>query len=269
MGVPIIEAMTRRKFPFLFEQPDIPADKAKVVARLDIMKLDGWRALESMTIDELNELQAEAESAVFSVDEYGFVDFSNEHDKTILEARKAINDQRHRIRQRESDKQTRQIKRRNVITEAAEHIRAAANLVETAYGIEPDAKYCEGLLPRHDYKIDPSSMTDGELDYFTRHHNPSEVANPFPDYSVLELLKTPTAKKLAAEVKKHNEAFQERYEIMRTNYAAARAEQLRRRDKAAKNAEAIAASKKELKNASMDDVVADLMNRITELESGR
>ena len=261
-----MDVTLRRKFPFLYSQPDIPADKAKVVARLDIMKLDGWRALESMTLEELDELQAEAEGAIVSVDEFGFTGFDNEHDKTIIEAREAIKMQRIKTRNRKYEELAKQDERRDCLVCAALSINKALNMLEKAQEIEPDPKYCEGLLPRYDYEIDPSDMTDGELDYFVRHYDPSQIANPFPDHSVLNLLKTPAAKTLAAEVKKHNEAFQERYEIMRTNYGAARAEQSRRRDEARAKAETLAATKRQISETDTSDVIADLMSRIEELE---
>lgn len=262
-----MDVTLKRKFPFLYGKPDIPVDKAKVVAKLDLMKLDGWKALEEMTLDELNELQAEAEGAIVSVNEFGFTGFDNEHDRAIIEAREAIKQQRRKVIDKKYEERAKQDQRRNDIVCAANFINRAANLLEEAAATEQDPVYCEGILPRYGYEIDPAAMTDGELDNFINNNHPSMVADPFPDYSTLELLKTPTAKKLAAEVKKHNEAFQKRHEIMRTNYEAAKAEQARRRDEAREKAEALAAAKREIGFTDTNDVIADLVNRIEELES--
>ena len=163
MDAPAQRRATRRKFPFLYGNPDIPADKMKIAAKLDIMKLDGWKALESMTIDELDALQAEAESAIINVDEFGFTGFENEHDRAIIEAREAIKQQRIRTRKKIYDERTKQDQRRNNLICAALSINKAVNLLEEAAKTEQDPVYCGGLLPRYDHEIDPSDMSDGEL----------------------------------------------------------------------------------------------------------
>lgn len=257
----------RRKFSFLYPQPDIPADKAKIVAKLDIMKLDGWKALESMTLQELDDLQAEAESAVIFVDEYGFTGLDNEHDHTIIEAREAIKRQRIKTRNKQYDERARQDNRRNALMSAAKHIMQAADQLEKAQQIKLDPSYYASLLPRYDHEVDVSAMTDGELEYFIRTYDPSIVGNPFPDHSVFALLKSPAAKSVAAELKEQNEIFSERYEIMCANYEAARAEQTRRRDEEREKAETLAATKRQINGTDTSDVIADLVNRIEELES--
>ena len=246
-----------------FEETRIPRDKAKVVERLDAMKRDNWRALEGMTIDELNALQAEAEGAVVVVDDFGFASLDSPHDRTIMEAREAIKDQRYKIRQAIEDKRMEQIRRRNLIAEAAHHIGVARDLVESASRIERDADYWAHLVPRKPQPLDVDNMTDGELMHAIRECD-AGLHNPLPSYELFALLDTPASKALADELKEQNEAHQAKAEMMLANREAARAELERRKVNAA-----VSEARKEVINANLDDIVIELENRIKELEASR
>ena len=269
MNIPVTISRQRRKFPFLYGAPDIPVDKAKIVAKLDVMKLEGWKDLEDMTIEELNELQAEAEGAIIDINEYGFTGFDNPHDRTIIEAREAIKQQRRKTLDKQYEERARQDDRLHAFMTAANFIKRAIDSLEEAHQIEPNPTFYAAHMPEYDYEIDPSAMSDGELNYFVRKYDPHIFGNPFPDHAVFAYLKTPEAKAAAAEFKEYNEAFQERMEIMRANYAAAR-EELSERNRAAQEKAIERAEKRnQLDMKDKNDVLADLMNRIEELEASK
>ena len=242
----------------------IPRDKAAVVARLDKMKSDGWRALESMTIEELDALQEEAEGASWYVDDFGFVGVDNDHDRTILEARAAINDQRHKIRQREADANLEQIHRHNAIAEAASHIRAALDCIETANNMERDPSHYLNAVPAPLPAIDAATMTDIELRVAMREYDEERQRAKAPDHKLFAMVNTPAAKAIAAELKKQNEASAARIKTAMTNSKAAREELERREFEAAKSV-----ARNEILQTNLNDVIAELQGRIEELESSR
>ena len=254
----------RKRKPAPWFNDQIPRDKAAVVARLDKMKNDGWRALESMTIEELDELQKEAEGAAWYIDEFGFVGTDNAHDRTILETREAIKDQRYKIRRRESDAHLEQIHRHNAIVEAASHIRAALDCIEAAQRIERDTSCYLNAVPAKLPAIDAATMTDYELQATIREYDNELQSTSAPDHQLFAMMNTPTAKAIAAELKEQNEARAARIEIARVNRLAAREELERRKVDTVKKA-----VRKEVLQANLDDVITELQGRITELEASK
>ena len=257
-------ANLRKRFPFLYPEPDVPFDKAKIVAKLDLMMLDGWKALEDLTIEELNELQAAAESAVMETDDYGFALDYNDHHKTIFEAREAIKAQRWKLQQEKTEKYLEQSKRRGMISGAANLIIEAINLIEEAYKIEPSPFAWNPMLPSQCEAIDPSTMTVADLNAVIRETNSDKTRMPLPDYSMIAMLKTPAAKAIAEELKEQDEVYRKRIEVSQSNRMAARVELSQREKKDAETA----TLNKEI-NENINDVVAELRNRIAELEAGK
>ena len=247
-----------------FEEIRIPRDKAKVVERLDAMKRDNWRALEGMTIDELNALQAEAEGAVVVVDDFGFASLDSPHDRTIMEAREAIKDQRYKIRRREADASLEQIQRHNAIVEAASHIRAAADCIETAHNMKRDPSHYLNRVPAQLAAIDAATMTDYELQATMREYDEERQRAQAPDHRLFAMMNTPAAKAITAELKEQNEAQAARIEAARVNSAAAREELDRREVDTARTA-----ARNMLLQANLDDVIAEMQGRITELEASK
>lgn len=254
------------RFAGFFNENDIPRAKRQVVARLEAMEADNWRALEGMSIEELDALRAEAEGAYIGADDLGYtsVSLDNPHDRMIARARAAISDQRFKVRQAIEDRKLEQIKRRNLIAEAAHHIGAAVDLVEAARQISRDPEYWAHLVPRKPQPIDVDSMTDGELRGVIRECDEGGLHNPLPAASLFALLNTPASKALADELKEQNEAHQAKAEMLLANRAAARVELDKRKVNAA-----VSEARKEVISANLDDIVIELENRIKELEASR
>lgn len=250
--------------PFWLHDDEIPDDKVKVVARLDKMKSDNWRALETMSMQELDDLQSEAFNAVAHIDDFGFVDDSNPHDATITEACHAINRQKRINTERLYARAHEQDSRRSKIFAAANHIMQAAELLETAQRTELDPSYYEGFIPRYSEEIDLDAMSDGDLRLIIKGCNPATISKPLPDYSLLAMLNTPEAKAIAAEAKEQNRVFDKCFETSQANLTAAKDELERREVEAAKSA-----VRKDVLQENLDDVIAELQGRIAELEASK
>ena len=254
----------RKRKPAPWYNDEIPRDKAAVVAKLNKMKNDGWRALESMSLEELDALQAEAEGAIYYVDDFGFTGLHTAHDRAIMEAREAIKDQRYKIRQREADAHLEQIHRFNAVVEAASHIRAAVDCIEAAQRIKRDPSFYLNVVPAELPAIDVTTMTDGELKAAERGYS-DELSNARePDHRLFAMMNTPGAVAIAAELKEQNEARAARIDMAMANSKAAREELERREVDTVK-----AAARNEILQANLDEVLTELQGRIEELEASK
>lgn len=259
----LFDAPTRFRKPLWFEV-DVPREKAAVVSKLNKMKSDGWRALESMSLEELDALQAEAMKAVVNVDDFGYVKSDNDHDRAIYDACRAIKDQRYKLKQAKEDRYFIQSKRSGAIVEAAEHIRLAAYFIEEAYSIERDPDFYLSRVPAQLPAIDAATMTDYELQATIRAYEDELQSTPAPDHKLFAMMNTPAAKAIAAELKEQNEARAARLDMAMANSKAAREELNRREVDTAK-----AAARKEILQANLDEVLTELQGRITELEASK
>ena len=259
----LFDAPTRFRKPLWFEV-DVPREKAAVVSKLNKMKSDGWRALESMSLEELDALKDEALGAAVSVDDFGYFKTDNDHDRAIFEACEAIKGQRYKIKQREADAYLEQVHRFNAVVEAASHIRAAVDLIESAQRIKRDTSCYLNAVPAELPAIDVTTMTDSELKAAERGYQ-DELSNARePDHRLFAMMNTPGAVAIAAELKEQNEARAARLDMAMANSKAAREELNRREVDTARTA-----ARKEILQANLDDVLAEMQGRIEELEASK
>lgn len=239
-----------------FRLDDIPPEKAATVRKLDAMRQDGWTALESMSLADLDALEAEAESArvVRPVE--------HPHLMSIADALTAIKRRRSAIRRAAVAKATEQQERYKSIFAAQLRITEAARALDAAQAIEFDPNATVNAIPAPFPAIDVSTASEGELRATIKACEAALTRKLPADSKSIALLKTSAAKSIADELKAREKALFAMQESARANMDAAKMELERRHNKAVENAR----RKAELE-ANLPSIVDDLQQRVAKLEA--
>lgn len=196
--------------------------KAEIVARLDQMRANGWKELESMTGDELAALHDEVDEANVILNDLD----PNPHNRIRFDAYAAIKAERLKRSRAAWDRQQKQQTRRDNINRAVNNIREAIELIDVANGI-PDCSRQVQEPPT----IDVANATDIQLQ--TAREECWKIANLEPstaedDAKLIQLLKTPASKAVSNGLREHGQEYEARQAQARELRESIIAEQERR-----------------------------------------
>ena len=209
-------------------QLDIPPDKAAVIARLDEMKQGEWKALQSLSYAELDELEDEVDSSYVYQPRGTLI---HPHNQMRLDGLSAIAAERGRRRHEWQRHEGEQYRRAQAIREACELLAEAAKRIDEIAVIEPDPEYFK--VPSAPV-LDVAAASDGELVTTARacrniieHSDPRSVAD---QAKAIGTVKGKTAVAVAASLAERADAMAKARDDSSALLEEIQAEQKRRED---------------------------------------
>lgn len=173
----------------------ITEEKAAIVSRLEAMRADGWRELESMDESQLDALEADVDACAVTINAF--------HPYAVArqDAYAAIRSERHKREAKRLQERSRQERRARLIADAASDIEHAVRMLDEASEI-PYEPHEPAPVP----SVDIETATDAELK--AARISLASIANA-PDKSaeraaLLELVKTDAAKAIGKELLKES-----------------------------------------------------------------